>query len=94
MGLLSSLLTGALTGGGASKHVRRSAKYAKQARNAARLQTVLTVSDYRHSRRQQQKQAPSAPQLYQPGWWPDEQNPAIERYHDGTGWTAQSRIRA
>lgn len=36
---------------------------------------------------------PPAPMGVPPGWYPDPQDPALERFFDGRGWTPQTRGR-
>lgn len=56
----------------------RTARYARQTRNAVRAQSAMQA--------QLARPVPAAPTV-QPGWYPDPHGAAPLRWWDGAGWT-------
>ena len=85
----------------------RANKYAKQTRNAARVQVGQNAAQLELQRQQlaaldhgnvreevRDIRYPQQPQLPPAGWYPNPEDPAVVRWFDGTRWTDFTQPRA
>ena len=75
---------------------KRTAKYTKQTRNAARAQVAQQAVSLELQRKQlaaldhANVREELRPQAVQPNWYADPGNPFVLRWHDGAQWTAHT----